>query len=52
MKIKCYEVTHRLPEETRNTIILMYATSIKKAKQQLIAIYSDVIIIKIKEIKL
>jgi len=51
MKIKCYEVTHRLPEEVKNTVILMYATSIKKAKDQLIAIYTDVIIIKIKEVK-
>jgi hypothetical protein len=51
MKIKCYEITHRLPEETHNTIILMYASGIKKAKEHLRAIYPDVIIIKIKVFK-
>lgn len=51
MKIKCYEVTHRLPEENRNTVIFIYATSIKKAKEHLIAIYTDVIILKVKEVK-
>ena len=51
MKIKCYEITHRLPEEKRNTTILMYATGIKKAKEHLRAIYPDVIIVKIKEAK-